>query len=65
MEKAILLYLRQRQAQLRQELGWLKDRITRGGDADEADGAIVDALGAELAQVTMLIDGRNPATRLH
>lgn len=65
MNQAILTYLRQRQAQLRQELGWLRDRITRGVDPDEADEAIVEALGAELAQVSMLIEGREPRTRLH
>lgn len=65
MDKAILTYLRQRQAQLRQELGWLKDRIVRGVDPDDADEAIVDALGTELAHVTMLLEGREPRTRLH
>lgn len=65
MDKAILTYLRQRHAQLREELGWLKDRILKGVDPDEADEAIVEALGAELAQVTMLIAGREPRTRLH
>lgn len=65
MNQAILTYLRQRQAQLREELGWLKARIVRGVDPDEADEAIVEALGAELVQVSMLIEGREPATRLH
>lgn len=65
MNPAILTYLRQRQAQLCQELGWLKDRIVQGVDPDEADEAIVEALGAELAQVTMLLEGREPRTRLH
>jgi hypothetical protein len=37
----------------------------QGVDPDEADEAIVEALGAELAQVTMLIEGREPRTRLH
>lgn len=65
MNQAILTYLRQRQAQLCQELGWLKDRIVRGVDPDEADEAIVEALGAELAQVTMLLEGREPRKHLH
>lgn len=65
MDQAILIYLRTRQAALRQELGWLKDRILRGMDPDEADEPILEALGSELAQVTMLIEGREPRTRLH
>jgi hypothetical protein len=65
MNQSVLTYLRQRQAQLREELGWLKARIVRGVDPDEADEAIVEALGAELAQVSMLIEGREPRTHLH
>lgn len=66
MNQAILTYLRQRQAQLREELGWLKARIVRGVDPDDADEAIVQALGAELAQVTALLEGRKaPLRRLH
>jgi len=65
MNKAILIYLRTRQAALRQETEWLKDRLARGVDPDEADEAILEALGAEMAQVTMLLEGRAPSTRLH
>lgn len=65
MNRAILTYLRQRQAQLRHELRWLRDRIVRGVDPDEGDEAIIEALGAELAQVTMLLEGREPRIRLH
>jgi hypothetical protein len=65
MNQAILTYLRQRQAQLVDETTWLRDRMARGIDPDGADQAVLGALGKELAQVTALLDGRNPADRLH
>lgn len=65
MNRAILIYLRQREAQLRQELDWLTDRISRGIDPDEADRHIVGALGAELATVTSLLEGREFQAKLH
>jgi hypothetical protein len=65
MNRAILTYLRQRQAQLVDETTWLRDRLDRCMDVHREDWAILEALGAELAQVTMLLDGRNPAERFH
>jgi hypothetical protein len=65
MNQAVLTYLRQRQAQLVDETTWLRDRLDRAVDVHQEDRAILEALGAELAHVTMLLDGRNPAERLH
>jgi hypothetical protein len=66
MKPSILTYLRQRQAQLVDEATWLRDRLDRCVDVRREDRAILDALGAELAQVTALIEGREaPQGRLH
>lgn len=50
-----LNYLRQRRAMIAEELTWLRDRIERGHDPDEADDQIVDALTGELVEVSALI----------
>jgi hypothetical protein len=66
MNQAILFYLRQRQAQLVDETTWLRGRLDRLVDVQHDDRAILDALGKELAQVTLLIEGREaPVGRLH
>lgn len=65
MNQAVLLYLRQRQAQLVDETTWLRDRLDRL-EVQPEDRAILDVLGRELAQVTLLIEGREaPLGRLH
>lgn len=60
-ESLALNYLRHRRAMIAEELTYIRARIASGHDTDEADDLIVEALSAELCEVSDLIlvfDGR-------
>lgn len=50
-----LSYLRHRRAMIAEELTWIKARVEKGHDPDDADDQIVDALAGELSEVSALI----------